>query len=333
MKLTTCSLLLLLFTLSLWGATAETILASKHVLAYSTPDTLYLMDVNTGKNVLVPTSTPTTTILWSIDGKRLFRTYYNYSDSLCLYEVLLPSLKEKQLGYINLSDTYYSNIKADLKTDGNIYISGEWEEYDEYEDDYYWESGILKSYDLKTGVFGDPTSESYKYSVYEPKKIKPIVTSGYGIINKIADEPAPMHYELYITDNPNAKDPVYRRLTTLDYKAKEINPVLKDINFQVSPNDSLVVLSHHYYISDPGGDFGYNTLVSKNGKNSVFISEAFDISSSNAIRWTSDSRLIFIRYENGERAGWSINIIEKNWKERQLKYIDSMYSPQISYRY
>lgn len=328
---------LILMNLVLWGQTAKEILNSKDVLAYVSNDGIYLMDVNTGKEVKVPVSGSTTKLIWDLTGTKLYRVDYRkdyaaYKDTLLLTEILLPSLQEKVLLDVPVDGSLTLNLSAELGTDGMIYLYEYLEEYDEYEDDYYSDWYVNYFFNPEIGKMIEMEEGSMSAKTFKPAYLKDIVTDGYGIKNELVEHPSGQLYELFITDKPKADKPVYRQLTRFDAKGENINPNGNLSEFWVSPNDSLIVYSYHYYISDPGGDFGYSHVISRDGKKSLHIPIASTVKELKCLTWTPDSRLLFCRSIEEPEAKIELCIMDKNFKVKTLKSLDEYDFPKFYYR-
>ncbi len=329
---------LLLAWLALWSQTAGEILNSKDVIAYINKAGVFLMDVNTGKEVKVPVSGESTSLIWDKTGSHLYRVNYSQnfgssSDTLLLSEIQLPSLQEKILLDIPVDASVTLNLSPQLGTDGRIYLYELQEEYDEYDDEYYKEWYVNYYYNPETGKMEEMEEGEMSAATYFPSYLKKIVTDGYGIKNEFAEHPSGLLYELFITDNPDAAKPVYRQLTHFDPKGEEINPNGNLTDFWVSPNDSLIVYSYHYYISDPGGDFGYNHVITRDGKKTIPIPIASAIKELTSMTWTPDSRLVFCRSVEQPKGTVELCILDKNWKVRTLKSLDEYDFPKVYYRH
>jgi hypothetical protein len=329
---------ILLAGLALWSQTAAEILSSKDVIAYVCNAGAFLLDVNTGKEVKIPMQGGVTSMLWDKTGTHLYRVNYiqNFgsgSDSLMLSEIQLPSLQEKVLLDIPVDGSVTLNLSVEMGTDGRIYLYELIEEYDEYEDEYYRDWYVYYFYNPETGKMEEMKEGEMSAATYSPAYLKKIVTDGYGIKNEFTEHPSGLLYELFITDNPKTQNPQYRQLTHFDPQGENINPNGKLTDFWVSPNDSLIVYSYHYYISDPGGDFGFNHVITRDGKKTLPIPMASSIKEMKGMTWTPDSRLIFCQEQEKPEAKVLLCVMNKDLKAKTLKTLDQYDYPKVYYRH
>jgi hypothetical protein len=330
--------IMILASLALWGQKAEDILKSKHVIAYTGYTGTYLMDINTGKEVEIPLQDDTYQLIWDKSGTRLFRVIYNKNfgtqeDFFALREIQLPAFTEVDLMSTPVDGSYVLNVEAALGEDGNIYLYELLSEYDEYEAEYYSDWYVTYFYNPVSNKIEELSEGQNSAKDYLPPNFKPVVTKGYGIYNKQIDETTTNHYELFITDKPDAKEPVYRRLTTFKPTKQNINLNGKLIDFWVSPNDSLIAYSYHYYISDPGGDFGYTMVTSRDGKKNMYISDVSSLKIKKDITWSADSRLIYCTDDTENEDNIKLCTLNRHWKVKTLKTMSKDSYPKLYYRY
>jgi len=331
--------LMLCLSLSLFSQTASEILASNSVLAYQLDTNTYLMDVNTGKEISLPNGDQTTKLLWNSDGSRLFRFLYSQAgggskNRALISEILLPSLKEKVL--LDTTFVDYDLIKMDLVlgVDKRIYLIELVEEYDDWYYDYYDEWFVSCYIDLDTNKrhelkFGELSAESY----YPPKH-KKILSEGNGIQNQFLSSSEPKHNELFITDDPKASNPTFRQLTQYADQIKTGKLTEDMIFFMVSPNDKLIV--YNYYYTEPTNQFmplGYTQVISRDGKQSLLISDKVALKEMTYLTFTDDSRLLFGKSDSKEREKKSICIMSQDFKLKTLKSFTHAKNPVFYYRY
>lgn len=330
--------LMVLVCLSMWGQKAEDILKSKDVIAYSVGTSAYLMDVNTGKEVQMPIDDYTTQFIWDKTGTRLFRTYldddyFSGKSTFLFTEIKLPSLTEEIIINVPVDGFVVRKVEAVIAEDGNLYLYELMAEYDEYDDQIGHNWYVTYYYNLTNNKLEELAEGQRSPADYLTPYSRKIVTENDKITNRLVLKPEPEHYELFTISNPKAAEPTYKQLTTFKPKAGVYNILNQKNEFWVAPNDSLIVFSYHYYISDPGGDFGYTQVISKDGKKSMFISDISPLQQMQDIAWTNNSRLIFCQKVTQPEEKKAMVVLNKNWTVKTLKTFNNDSYPNIYYRY
>lgn len=331
-------IIMILTSLGLWSQTAEQILKSNDVIAYNCELGIFLMDVNTGKEVKVPSVAPATQLIWDKTGSRLFAVWYNKNyvtkvDTLKISEIKLPSLQEVEIINMNADGTIDANIEVGLAEDGRLYIFELIIDYDYEVNEKYYTWYVNYYIDLQSNQLMELPEGEFSPPGYYPPYLKKIVTEGYGIKNLWLFGVNPARYELFISDEPDAPKPDYKQLTLLNPPSEYFYLHGDPIEFWVSPNDSLIVYSYHYYINDPEIDYGYSLVISRDGKKQQVVTNANPISKSKNTLWTKDSRLIYCQSASETENKVNLNILDKNFQVKTLKSLPEFDFPIISYRH
>lgn len=335
-------LLVLVFgCIAVWAQTASDILKSNNVLAYTHNGAAYLMDINTGKEVRIPSAKGVTQLVWDSSGTRLFGFGYGTptgetSKHAYFTEFQLPSLTEKAILDEKMSDWDLVNMEIELGSDNRIYVYECIEEYDD--DDYegyypYYEWYVYKYYDLGANALTDMKPGEVSTKKYQPAYIKEAVTEGHGIKNDSVLDGDIKHYELFISDNPKTDNPSYKRLTKVNFEQFKKSFNGDKIDFIPSPNDKLILYAYHYYISDPGTDNSYAMLISRDGKKSMFVADDAPINYSEEIFWTTDSKLVYCGRADRQADKLQLTVINQDFTSKALKTFDLKDRPKLSYRY
>ncbi len=334
-------IVLMLLTISLaalWSASAEDILKSRDVIAYNCDAGLFLMDVNTGNEIQITTANEVNNVIWSKDGKVLYRTFYNkdydsYRDEFELFQISLPSLEETRLMSTIIDGNTVIDVEIALGADNNVYVIGKNHGYDEEREQAFYDSTINSYYNIVTKQFISlPKNNKKEPELLQIKKLKPVVTEGYFIKNQIIEEYASKHYELFVNKSQQ-KNGEFTRLTKYGAPQDNINLHEKPVDFMVSPNDSVIVYCYYYYYSDPGGDYAYTCAVSIDGIHQQFLTSPAGINDDDCFVWTDDSRLIFSQAIENNEGGQNLCILGKDWKISVLKPFEAYDIPDVFYRY
>lgn len=264
MKRYLLSLLLILAALLLWSVKAEQILKSPDVIAYEMDGQAYLMDVNTGNEVKIKTSTKTHTMLWDKSGEHLYRTYVNQDidktpmvTKVILYNISLPDLKETQLMETNIADDDVIGIKLVWGKNGNLYI---------IKKDSWGGDDIRKRISETTCGYYSFLLSGY-YQLDENEAVIPDIwidplhqtekMNGFDLVNKFCeDKVMGNHYELFAHKQVEVNDENKVNWTQLskflnleNYRIMHLHKT-KKLDYRLSPDHKSVLVSYPYYISD-----------------------------------------------------------------------------------
>lgn len=335
--LITVMLLTIVFALS--SVTAEEILSGKDVIAYKSKVGLFLMDADSGNEIMVPTANEIDDVFWDKTGARLFRTMAQPAPDqefiFELYEVILPALSEVKLTeqqYDNFDNTI-DDIAAGMGTDGKIYVSSFMWSYLADGTPYKTNLRTWGFYDLEKNTYQALENPSnFKPEYYSPKMLKSVTSEGYGITNQLVDDGGQPRFELFNVLSKGDEKPVFTPLTFWEAPAPNIHLKLIPTDFLLSPNDSLVVYSYHYFTNDPNSDLPYTWVCSRDGKRKKFLSDTIGVTMDHTMVWTSGSRLIYLTKDK-ENDSTLLCLLQKDLSVKELKKFEAQDTPFLYYRY
>lgn len=261
--------------ISLFSVKAEQILSSNDVIAYHTNGQAYLMDVNTGNEIKVKTSTETQMMLWSIDGQHLYRAYYYAEDGaaegiyrLKLYEIQLPSLQDVLLTEIVIDEPDLSNVRLALGKNDVIYImkTVKWTNEEKQEKSFETVCGKYAPSYVKYNI--QNFDEGNTPDLYVDRLHNKVSMKGFKIENKLVDDKVlGNHYELFAISESEeiaeGKVGVIQLTSYLNIESiRLIKLHQKKLDYVLSPDGNKMLVTYHYYFEDPKSDYAQSYLVS-----------------------------------------------------------------------
>jgi hypothetical protein len=330
MKKAALVLFLLITVLSIWSVSAEQILSSNDVVAYVLDEQLYLMDINSGKELKVKTTTETSDLIWGKSGQNLYRLYYYMEDGpepmkthISLYEVKLPSLQDSKLHEFVIEDSELTLVRLGLHEDGSIFIL--------YTITWTNEEGKKHSLEKTHGYYSISQMKYYPFSeekpyfatLYQDPLHAPKSFKGFSIEDKIVIDPLyGNHYELYAISkdkeeaatDPDKVDTVqltkyfvsgYRGLTHLHHKKQD---------YALSPDTKNILASYHYYYSDEKSDYCQTFIHSLKDEYRQYETVVRELYDEENKKWVP-TRQNALKVQYSLQIGSSIGMTNSNWYE------------------
>jgi hypothetical protein len=339
MKILITATLLILIICTLTSVEFKDIIGSNDVMAYTLNGQLFIMDINTGYELELDAEIMVEDVIWDRKGKQIYYSILASENSslntqnLVLYKITPPILKPIQLAECKYDDKDQDFVEIRLGKDGNIYFIGkkyprnaDWDKTDPHET-------LLGYYNPPSNKYINDLQAIQKIpEYYNSSVLNNITTKDYTIKSIISHDSGFNHPELYILKSYHNEGEEFRRLTNFGPRQKTINIKDTDIDFMISPNDSLIVYSYHYCYSKLDEDFAYSCVASLDGKYSEFLTLESGLFNANRFFWTRDSRLVFLQEVDNVKGGWKICLLDKKRQIKVLKVLGDYDIVELFYR-